>query len=210
MDTQDGIMGTNMYAYCQNDPVNFYDPSGMLARTTIHNIVVREVAERHSLHREQTITYAIGWGRADLISAWTGEVWDVKRYNPNNKNPFSQMAQGVKQVQKYTENTWKKRPPGNQSTLKPGGAFANGLPIGGAFTREIAGETYLIGYMYDPRYPGVIGYNYAKISSLFEKVHLPDFSNLPAPNIDATTLSILMSLLLTLLPLGMSNRYKDA
>jgi hypothetical protein len=28
MDTQDGILGTNMYAYCQNDPVNLWDPSG--------------------------------------------------------------------------------------------------------------------------------------------------------------------------------------
>ena len=28
MDTEDGILGTNMYAYCHNDPVNFNDPSG--------------------------------------------------------------------------------------------------------------------------------------------------------------------------------------
>ena len=29
VDTADGILGTNMYTYCQNDPVNSYDPSGM-------------------------------------------------------------------------------------------------------------------------------------------------------------------------------------
>jgi len=28
MDTADGIMGANMYAYCHNDPVNYYDPEG--------------------------------------------------------------------------------------------------------------------------------------------------------------------------------------
>jgi hypothetical protein len=29
MDTGDGILGTNMYVYCRNNPVNRYDPSGM-------------------------------------------------------------------------------------------------------------------------------------------------------------------------------------
>ena len=28
MDTADGILGTNMYAYCHNDPINYYDPDG--------------------------------------------------------------------------------------------------------------------------------------------------------------------------------------
>ena len=28
MDTADGILGTNMYAYCHNDPINYWDPNG--------------------------------------------------------------------------------------------------------------------------------------------------------------------------------------
>jgi len=28
MDTQQGVLGTNMYVYCLNDPVNLFDPAG--------------------------------------------------------------------------------------------------------------------------------------------------------------------------------------
>jgi RHS repeat-associated protein len=31
-DTGDGVLGTNMYCYCLNDPVNLCDPSGTEAR----------------------------------------------------------------------------------------------------------------------------------------------------------------------------------
>jgi hypothetical protein len=33
MDTGDGVLGTNMYAYCLNDPVNGWDPSGYWVET---------------------------------------------------------------------------------------------------------------------------------------------------------------------------------
>jgi RHS repeat-associated protein len=35
MDTQDGILGTNMYAYCQNEPVGLVDPSGYWVETAL-------------------------------------------------------------------------------------------------------------------------------------------------------------------------------
>lgn len=69
----------------------------------IHNIVVNRVASTYGLNKEQTISYKIGWGRADLISN-NGAVWDVKRDKPN------QIAGGVSQMQKYIANTWKKQP----------------------------------------------------------------------------------------------------
>lgn len=29
VDTGTGVLGTNMYAYCENDPINYSDPEGL-------------------------------------------------------------------------------------------------------------------------------------------------------------------------------------
>jgi len=39
MDTGQGVLGTNMYAYCLNNPVMLYDPEGEIAVTTVIIIV---------------------------------------------------------------------------------------------------------------------------------------------------------------------------
>ena len=42
--TKKNINGFNLYAYCGNDPVNKYDPSGHIAISTIIGIIIGVVA----------------------------------------------------------------------------------------------------------------------------------------------------------------------
>ena len=140
--------GYNWYVYGNNNPINYTDPTGMLAYPgQIHNLVVNKVASTYGLYKEQTINYKYGWGRADLISE-TGFVWDVKRDKPN------QIAKGVAQVQKYVNNTWKRYPNRN---LKVGGNIASG-----SFTQTINIDTYYITYRYAGN--GIIAYDYYKVT----------------------------------------------
>ena len=140
----------NLYIYCMSNPLGFVDPTGELAYPgQIHNLVVNDVAKRYGYNKEQTIDYkdSVFWGRADLISA-SGEVWDVKRDKPR------QIASGVNQVFKYTQNTWKKNPDIN---LSVGGYIKSG-----SFEVKINVDTYYVSYRYAER--GVIAYDYNKVT----------------------------------------------
>jgi RHS repeat-associated protein len=94
MDTQDGILGTNMYAYCQNDCVNLVDPTGAkLGKSEIHNAVQEHIRRSDSFMyaTEKWVAWTIaggvdqngnpvtqsGLGRIDLIRYDTGEIWEV-------------------------------------------------------------------------------------------------------------------------------------
>ena len=142
------MQSSNLYAYCMNNPMNFVDPSGMLAYPgQIHNLVVNKIASIHGLYKEQTINYNFGWGRADLISS-DGAVWDVKRDKPN------QIASGVKQVNKYVANEWKNNP---NTDLYVGGYIDPG-----SFVVTLNVDTYYVDYHYAQN--GVIAYDYYKVT----------------------------------------------
>ncbi len=81
--TGQGILESNMFAYCLNNPGKYVDPTGTLAYPgEIHNQVVRHIARKYGYSKEQIILYkGGGFGRADLISS-KGQVWDVKRDKP--------------------------------------------------------------------------------------------------------------------------------
>ena len=136
----------NLYVYALNAPTQYTDPTGFLAYPgQIHNIVVNRLHDLYGFETEQTIYYAIGWGRADLISK-TGKIWDVKRDKPE------QIARGIVQVKTYADNIWK----GNADIE---------LGIGGYIPPEeliytINVDTYYITYRYAGG--GVIAYDYYK------------------------------------------------
>ena len=140
----------NLYVYCVNDPVFYIDLTGELAWPgEIHNKVVEYVGKKHNFYQEQRIGYRTGraWGRADLISS-TGEIWDVK---PNKAN---HIIAGERQVLRYTEGIWLKRP-----------SILTGIPLRvgewiapDAFIYQSEETTYYISYYYAGG--GVIVYDY--------------------------------------------------
>jgi RHS repeat-associated protein len=112
MDTQDGILGTNMYAYCQNDPVNFVDPSGMDRATPwwkkiglnfpgeIHKVVIADIiANNPGITPEVTISLK---GKTNFrIDLRRGkEIWEVK---PANTMWTDWLVKGGKQLQSYID-----------------------------------------------------------------------------------------------------------
>jgi hypothetical protein len=147
-----------MYAYCDNDPVNLCDPTGMLSYPgQIHNIVVDIIKGSYpGMEKEQTIKYSDGtWGRADLVlydkNTNTAQIWDVKR------DKESQIASGIKQVGKYITGTWKKAPRPKTKLERGGKILGNGMHF---LIRNIGGETYYITYRDVGQ--GVIAYDYTK------------------------------------------------
>ena len=140
------LLSANMFAYCGNNPVNYEDPTGeLLFPGEIHNAVVRRIADEKGYYKEQIILYKDGgYGRADLISK-EGFVWDVKRDRPGH------ILAGIKQVKKYTENTWR-------------GHAGVKLHVGqdegqsGYFNHKSGLITYEVEYRYKEK--GVIVYDY--------------------------------------------------
>ena len=43
--TGQGVLGNNMFAYCNNNPVNFWDPTGELTQGQIHDLVLEEIVK---------------------------------------------------------------------------------------------------------------------------------------------------------------------
>ena len=146
--TGHGLLGYNMFVYCNNNPISFIDSTGFLAWPgEIHNAVVEHIAEIYDLEKEQRILYEEGFGRADLISK-NGEVWEVKPNKPYH------ISKGEKQVEKYVANIWKNNP---QKTLTIGGEIDSG-----SFNYISGDTTYDVKYKYVGN--GVIVYDYDKLS----------------------------------------------
>ena len=80
-----------MFAYCNNNPVCCFDPTGCLTDSQIHNSVLASIILNYMasgyyfLSMVDTMIYyngenlLNGWGFCDLYDTYTGEVWELKK-----------------------------------------------------------------------------------------------------------------------------------
>ena len=118
-----------------------------------HNQVVNHLAGKYGYAREQVIWYTIGYGRADLISPQTGEVWEVKPNTPR------QILNGRAQVIRYVNGTWKNNPNPSSITLQIGGYIPQG-----SFVYRGPLANYYVHYQYVGN--GVVVYDYDEVIDL--------------------------------------------
>lgn len=96
VDTGTGILGTNMYAYCENDPVNYIDPNGLW-----------KIRKDDNSHDKLTKLLFEGENYAKLNSMIDGNVWIDEEYsaliitNQNQKYHFDRH----RQMSEYSEDT---------------------------------------------------------------------------------------------------------
>ena len=98
-----------MFAYCNNNPVNYYDNTGYLLQAvrdkSVHDMVLSIICGRNSeLRMYETCVYyngedwSGGFGFCDLYNIRTGEVWELKK----NSNSYScSTAAAQMQLSKY-------------------------------------------------------------------------------------------------------------
>ena len=89
--TGQGVLGSNMFAYCLNNPICGKDPTGTLTDGQIHNSVLSAIildymmSGYYGLSKANTMIYYNGeniwegFGFCDLYDIWTGEVWELKK-----------------------------------------------------------------------------------------------------------------------------------
>ena len=105
--TGQSVLGSNMFAYCLNDPTNNVDLNGYYSiwwpliedhdMGFIHKKVEEEIA-RLSLWTVATEITLTEGGRADLVDRFTGEVWEIKHAGTN---PVDRMAKAQEQAERY-------------------------------------------------------------------------------------------------------------
>ena len=158
-----------MFAYCNNNSVNYFDPFGFaLTSTEIHNAVVDDIIKNnpgktkdHTKIVYYATYYGMEYGLCDIYDISTGEVWDVKRYKGGST--CSPRA-ATRQLENYINNGYLKNSP-NQTLVKGG---TNTIISANMFTvRDKYNEgTYVIAYwdagVYDS-VAGIIYYDYIYI-----------------------------------------------
>lgn len=102
--TGQGFIGTNMFAYCNNNPVMYADDDGSAPwwllpfwgyiHMKVERHILKENGDILGLEAEQTIRYygSKKYSRADLCNILTGEVWEIKSCGPASLGAEAQLA----------------------------------------------------------------------------------------------------------------------
>ena len=155
--TGQGILGSNMYAYCLNDPVNSNDPSGAdpfgiltwIDKAIIHLMVQIKCAIENVWAKEVYVKGEQGKGFVDLLDPINREYYEIK------SEKGIKDSRTFRQIDKY-ENAKIQSSWGNNFKTPA-------VPIGATITagkKEIEGDFHY--GIYDIEYhlvqPGLIGY----------------------------------------------------
>ncbi len=143
-----------MFAYCNNNPVLYWDPEG--TKLEIWNILfeVHDPGFIHIAVQDHIVLngllfkkelYLKGVGRADIYNPETGEIWEIKHGGGTIERQYERMQNAFAQVDKYVSQC-------TDIALCAGDAGA----FTGAFVINYADNSYLVSY-YTPS-AGVILY----------------------------------------------------
>ncbi len=156
--TGQGFLGSNMYAYCGNNPVFSTDPYGTYYTSgQIHDFVLddickqnNEIVRKYTYMRYKEPYKKHIYGFCDLYRPSTGEIWEVKRHSSAYSCSF---IYATAQLTNYVYNGIFQRQ--EQGELKIG----EYIPAGCFLKGDNDGEgQYIIGYWYDRM--GIVKYDY--------------------------------------------------
>lgn len=87
LDTESGVLGTNVFAYCDNNPVNFLDPNGMFKGKYHYDTTYRIAKPYHKGYAEILATYCkkvdSEYSPLNIFSSY----YQSFHFNINDKNP---------------------------------------------------------------------------------------------------------------------------
>ena len=168
----DSLTGANMFVYCFNNPVMYFDPNGYAATDkAIHDEVARRAAAKiggANTYNEVTIYYNKNdtsrkkgtYGMADIVNMTTGAVWEVKK-----DSRWIWHSSAVRQLNKYIgDNCLASKYGLTKTNLKQGGDFLYGEEECFDFVHD--GTRYIVTYWY--KGDGIIRYDYMRYNDFRE------------------------------------------
>ena len=112
------VVGHNMFAYCNNNPLAYVDESGDLPQAVtdklVHDAVLAMIVfQQPNLSMTQTCIYYNGeniwggFGYCDLFNTVTGEVWELKK---DSQSRSCKTSSALAQLTRYTTGKLKHYP----------------------------------------------------------------------------------------------------